>query len=185
MRHLLSILLILFVVTSCKSSDEPNGMLKQDAQISINVVSDTAPRAESDEEQPLSPLEVVKQADAIHITPYGADDDRDRGIADFQRDIDNVAIKMFGSDIIGDTPRTKGQLQKYFIGGKDVYFTTKHDKDTIGYIPNKVLQEAYTKVLAAYEAGNYEEVYRLFQKAYTAVPCTSKQYRELKAKGLH
>lgn len=183
MRHLLSILLILFVV-SCKT-DKPNGMLKQDAQISINVISGTTPRAESDEEQPLSPLEVVKQADAIHITPYGADKDRDRGIHETQRDLENISIKMLGDDIIGVSPREKGKLQKYFIGGKNVYFTTKQDKDTIAYIPNNVLQEAYTKVLAAYEAGNYEEVYKLFQQAYTAVPCTGKQYRELKAKNQH
>ncbi|SJZ43193.1 hypothetical protein [Porphyromonas cangingivalis] len=183
MRHLLSILLILFVV-SCKT-DKPNGMLKQDAQISINVISGTAPRAESDEEQPLTPLEVVKQAWAVHLIGHGMTKDADRVIHETQRDLENIAIKMFGSDIIGDTPRTKGQLQKFFIGGKDVYFTTKEDKDTIGYIPNKVLQEAYTKVIVAYEAGNYEEVYKLFQSAYTAVPCTGKQYRELKAKNQH
>ena len=183
MRHLLPILLILFVV-SCKT-DKPNGMLKQDAQISINVISGTAPRAESDEEQPLSPLEVVKQADAIHLIGYGYDNDCVRKILDKQRDFEGLSIRMFGNDIISESPRSLGQLHDFFIRAKDVYFTTVGDADTIAYVPNRVIQEAYPKVLAAYEAGDYPEVYRLFQQAYKAIPCTSKQFKELKEKGLN
>lgn len=184
MRHLLPTILLLFVVTSCES-DKPNGLLDPNAQISINVVSGATTRAESDEEQPLSPLEVVKQAMSLHVTAHGRETDSSRRILDKQRDLENVAVRMFGNDIISESPRHKGELQKAFIGGKDVYFTTLDDKDTIAYIPNRVLREAYIKVLAAYESGNHEEVYKLFQQAYTAVPCTGKQYRELKAKNQH
>lgn len=184
MRHLLSILLLAFVVTSCKT-DKPNGLLDPNAQLSINIVSGTAPRAESDEEQPLSPLEVVKQAMELHVTFSDNGMSGGRRILDKQRDLEKVAIKMFGNDIISESPRTKGQLQTDFIAGSNVYFTTLDSKDTIAYIPNRVLREAYIKVLAAYEAGDYPEVYKLFQEAYKAIPCTGKQYRELKTKNQH
>ncbi|MPM64489.1 hypothetical protein SDC9_111376 [bioreactor metagenome] len=101
-----------------------------------------------------------------------------RGIGDHQRDFENMAIKMFGTDIITQF----GELSLDFIGASDVVFVAIGD-DTCAYIPNVTLREAEVKVIAAYNAGNYDEVYRLFDNAYRAVPTTGKAYRALKAEG--
>lgn len=56
-------------------------------------------------------------------------------------------------------------------------------RDTIAYIPNKVVIEAEQKIKAAFDAGDYEECLRLFKEAYVFTPTTGPQWRALKAKG--
>lgn len=55
--------------------------------------------------------------------------------------------------------------------------------DTIGYIPNRVVEQAETAIHSAFEAGDYEECMRLFEQAYIFIPITGAEWRALKAKG--
>ncbi|MEG2495536.1 MAG: hypothetical protein RSB32_07550 [Mucinivorans sp.] len=57
------------------------------------------------------------------------------------------------------------------------------EKDTLGYIPNRVIRDAERKIKAAFEAGSYDECLRLFHEAYVFQPITGAQWRALKAKG--
>ena len=45
------------------------------------------------------------------------------------------------------------------------------------------MQEGWIKIKKAYDAGNYDEVYRLFQEVYTAIPITPSEYQKLVEKG--
>lgn len=188
MRHLLPTLLLLFVVTSCDKGT-PRQLLDPNAQLSINVVSGTEPR--SDGESPkTTPIETLKKIGAMYYRYPGAKRPAEMGIPEDHKDYEKLCIKLFGTFIIHQNtpPHKDGELNEEFIRATDVLFTSDavdHGGDTVAYIPNRALKEAYVKVLVAYEAGNVEEVYKLFREAYTAVPITGAEYRELKAKGLN
>ena len=88
-----------------------------------------------------------------------------RGFADAQRDLSIPALKMWGTDIISQ----EGELIKTFLYGIDVYLTDNNN-DTIGYVPQSVINNARTLIETAYNDENYTEVYRLFDEAFTFLP---------------
>lgn len=129
----------------------------------------------------LTALEIVQEAAEIHWTSQWAymNDDLDiqrhsfydpprqvgRGFAEAQKDFEIPALKMWGSDIIGQV----GGLAKDFLYAWDVYITNA-DGDSIAYIPNYVIDSARELIEAAYWAKDYETVYRLFDDAFTFLP---------------
>ena len=72
---------------------------------------------------------------------------------------------MWGTDIISQ----QGEFYKDFIYGFSVYITDSHN-DTIACVPNEVIDNARVLIEAAYYAEDYEEVYRLFNEAFTFLP---------------
>lgn len=61
-------------------------------------------------------------------------------------------------------------------------FAHQYKRDTLGYIPNRVIRDAETKIKAAFAAGDYDECLRLFNEAYVFTPITGAEWRALKAK---
>ncbi len=57
--------------------------------------------------------------------------------------------------------------------------------DTIGYIPNRVVHEAFAEAQRLHKEERYEDMVKVFTSAFVAHPCTAKQYEALKAKGLN
>lgn len=55
-------------------------------------------------------------------------------------------------------------------------------RDTIGYIPNRVVDQAEAAIHTAFEAEDYDECMRLFEQAYIFIPITGAEWRALKAK---
>lgn len=55
--------------------------------------------------------------------------------------------------------------------------------DTLGYIPNSVVLKAREQITEAFNRGDYDRVYELFDSAYVFIPITGERYRELEAKG--
>ncbi len=88
-----------------------------------------------------------------------------RGFAEAQRDLTIPALKMWGTDIIAQD----GSFMKEFIYGTDVYLTDNNN-DTIGYVPQSVINSARTLIESAYNDENYTEVYRLFDEVFTFLP---------------
>lgn len=178
-----------FALASCKKSDnKPSGLLDRDAKVSIHIVENSM-RAEGENPKTI-PLETLKEIDEMHFIGYNKTTYSGLGIGEENKDFDKLVIKLWGDYIIHNgapkyTGFKDGELNEYFIRAKDVYFTNRDDSKIVAYIPNKVLQEAYIKVKAAYDAGNLEEVYKLFAEAYTAIPTTNEEYAALKEKGLH
>lgn len=56
--------------------------------------------------------------------------------------------------------------------------------DTVGYIPNRVVLDARTKITAAFNDGDLAEVQRLFDEAFIFKPTTGAKWLALKAAGI-
>lgn len=89
----------------------------------------------------------------------------DRGFGDNQRDYDIPALMMFSTDII----ETDSSYQRDFIYSTNV-FLINSELDTIGYIPQQVIDDARVNIELALADENYTEVYRLFNEAFTFLP---------------
>lgn len=151
--------------------------LDPNAKLSINVR--TALRSTSDNPQHLSPLEIVQKAGIMRYLDVSDNTNIYRAISEVQRDIENVAIKMWGTDIIHGED---GSLQNYFLDNRNYVFCMPMG-DTIAYIPNAVVIEAAKKIRQAYNEGDTDKVYQLFQEAFTALPITGAEYAELVKQG--
>lgn len=80
------------------------------------------------------------------------------------------------------------ELNDYFFKVRDLRILApipegETEEPIIAYIPNKRMEEAEIAITTAYKEGRYDDVYRLFQELYTAIPTTTARWNELKAKG--
>lgn len=183
LRVILATLMVAIAMTSCKSCKEQPNLLKQGAMVYVNVkeggLKAMETTTEANEERRLTPRQIVEQAqDFMFIDPETKKPDMNIGILDVQRDLENVRIKMWGEQVINKD----GTLNDYFISLRDVRILGI-GSGIIGYIPNKVMEKADKEIRQAYEAGEYEKVYELFQEAYTATPITTQEWNALKEKG--
>ena len=122
------------------------------------------------------------------------------------RDTINPALKLLMQDVIGKSPDKQSLVLDGFfltlrdvvftrdlhIEGKDTVFCGYYDDysgpilkpniiDTIAYVPNAQLIAAEPLVRAAFEKGDYNECYRILEKAYSFIPITGGKWRKLKA----
>ena len=188
---LLAVVAVVMAVTACNGKDKPNGRLEQGAMIYVNIKEKGLKAMEGDtntEEKLYTPEEIVKEALNFCLETPDGHKNVLNGISDEMKDYENNRIKMWGEQIIS----RDGELVEYFMKSKDVRIIAKNvpgktnptvDEGIIAYIPNKVMQEGWIKIKKAYDAGNYEEVYRLFQEVYTAIPITPSEYQKLREKG--
>lgn len=183
-----SILGIGFV--SCEK--DKNKFLDPNAQISIKPAKDGwnktyphAPRMKNDITPGyLSPLEIVKQTSVLqhYMKPTpGYNGLAEIGFAESQRDTlsNPPRLKAWGTWIISQ----EGELSTGFIESTDMILVTKYHRDTIAYIPNKVMRAAEAAIKEAWAIENYDEVYRLFDEVFVFQPTTGAEYRALKANG--
>ena len=177
------------MVTACNCGNKPNGkLLDPSAMLYVNV-KDELPRAVNEgteaQERLLTPAEIVRECQNFCMDDSDEKINLLSGISDKMRDYENNRIKMWGQQIIDE----EGRLKETFIKCKNVricsgkYPDKDNHRNIIAYIPNKVMQEGWIKIKKAYDAGNYDEVYRLFQEVYTAIPITPTEYAKLKAEG--
>ena len=133
----------------------------------------------------LTPLEIVEQGLNIRFTTHWSfvNDYEDiqrhiyydepvnagRGFAEEHKDYDIPALKMWGTDIIGQN----GGLVKDFLYSVDVYITD-WNHDTIAHVPQAVIDNARLLIETAYHNQEYEEVYRLFDEVFTFRPIAGK-----------
>ena len=121
----------------------------------------------------LTALEIVQQAHAIKWKSKWAYESFEteeplsitRGFPDPYKDFNIPALKMRGIDVINE----QGEYQRVFTHGFSV-FIINLEGDTLAYVPDSVISNARPLIEAAYLNGDYEEVYRLFNEAYTFLP---------------
>lgn len=172
-------LLVGLLLISCNPEDIPEtkGKLDPNAMITIRPAKGVKLRSTI---TGLTALEVVEQARAIKWQSnwFGNiywDDVKDigRGFRPDQRDFDIPALKMLGIDIIAFDYDQNNNLYHYFykdfIYGFNVVLTD-NNSDTIAYVPDEVINTARPLIESAYENEDYEEVYRLFNEAFTFLP---------------
>lgn len=198
MRHFAPLLLLgAILLTACNPKQEPTQKgLDPSARLYINVRSNTMKVTNSTDtttaEDPIpTPREVVERAGCFMFTePRQGLTDRPLGIDDVQKDYEHERIMMWGGMIMNDFNNKEGRLElnDYFIKLRDLrILAPMKDGETenpiIAYIPNKRMEEAEAAITTAYKEGRYDDVYRLFQELYTAIPTTTARWQALKEKG--
>ena len=185
---------------------------KEGSFLYLNVRNTNTMKTETEKQEEgnllLSPLNIVKYADCI----ISVDTKNQQGIyavTDKLRDIENCRIKMWSEMVISKRPHKiegeRGSVQKWtllddgWISFRDVRLAVSNidpittddgvvlpattAPNVVAYIPNAKMDIAQKAIRKAWSEGNNEEVYRLFQEAFTFIPITDKAWKELKAKG--
>ena len=186
------------LITACNPKQEPTQQkgLDPSAKLYINVRTNTMKVTNATEttttDDPIpTPREVVEQAGCFLFTdPETGKPDCPLAIGDGQKDYENERIMMWGGMIMNDNNNKEGRLElnDYFLKVRDLRILAPipeggTEEPIIAYIPNKRMEEAEAAITKAYNEGNYDEVYRLFQELYTAIPTTTARWEALKAKG--
>ena len=151
----------------------------------------------------LSPLNIVKYSAGIICKGIGVNGNF--GIAPEMRDIEHSRIKMWSEMVIAKRPfKENGQrvdkwtlLDDGWIASRDVRLVVDNLNPittddgvvipagiwVVAYIPNAKMDEAQKAIRKAWEAKDNEEVYRLFNEAFTFIPITNNEWEALKEKG--
>ena len=198
MKHFAQLLLLgAILLTACNPKQEPTQKgLDPATKLYINVRNNTmkvtnATDTTTTEDPTLTPREVVEQADCFLFTdPETGKIDMPIAIGDEQKDLENERIVMWGGMIMNSFNNKEGRLEldSYFLKVRDLrILALLRDGETeqriVAYIPNKRMEEAEVAITTAYNEGRYDDVYRLFQELYTAIPTTTARWQALKAKG--
>lgn len=175
----LFVLLFAGILVACNGNDESAKPKTLDpfTKMNINVRSKLSRSDYSDKH--LTPLQIIQQAQAFQQYQPGDEMPRGRGIADSEKDFQNLLIRMRGSDIVRD-----GKVETYWRDARDLIILGEKG-DTIAYIPQHVRNKAFEIILEAEKRQDFDLIYKTFQEAFTAVPCTHEEYKELKEKGLN
>lgn len=197
MRHYTPLLLLgAILLTACNPKQEPTQQKGLDpaTKLYINVKDETMRDAQdttATDDPVLTPREVVERAGCFLFTdPRTGKTDMPLAIGDEQKDLESERIVMWGGMIMNDFNNKEGRLEldDYFFKVRDLRILApipegETEEPIIAYIPNKRMEEAEAAIMTAYKEGNYDEVYRLFQELYTAIPTTTARWQELKEKG--
>ena len=179
MKKTILFLFAIALFASCDRGDTPDnrGQLDPNAMI---LIRPAAGAFRSTGQVPgLTAFEIVEQGFRIEWqSRYGGNMEFtepqriSRSFTENQRDFDIPALKMLGIDIINpqggvlsDTP----ELMRDFIYAFSVYITDIN-LDTIAYVPNHVINEVRPLIIAAWDEQNFNEIYRLFDEAFTFRP---------------
>ena len=199
MRHYAQLLLLgaILLTAACTQKQEPTQKgLDPATKLYINVRNNemkvTNATDTTTTEDPIpTPREVVERAGCFLFTdPRTGKTDMPLAIGDEQKDLENERIVMWGGMIMNSFNNKEGRLEldDYFLKVRDLRILApipegETEEPIIAYIPNKRMAEAEAAITTAYNEGNYDEVYRLFQELYTAIPTTTARWQALKAKG--
>ncbi|WP_455994800.1 hypothetical protein [Porphyromonas endodontalis] len=196
MKYITPLLLLgAILLTACNPKQEPTQKgLDPATKLYINVRNQPMRDAQDTNatEDPVpTPREVVEQAITFLLTdPETGKPDCPLAIGDGQKDYENNRIVMWGGMIMNDFHNKEGRLEldDYFLKVRDFRILARLQGDEkeqriIAYIPNKRMEEAEVAITTAYDEGRYDDVYRLFQELYTAIPTTTARWQALKAKG--
>jgi len=184
MKHIIISLAIAATLSiSCSKEDKPN-KLDPDAMISIRGDNTATSLTKAGQ---LTPREVVQQATDLSFYSPAFSGPGNRGFIEAHRDVVNVRLLMWGTDIIDQF----GGYTTEFIGGHDFVIRRRLNNvgehppiyDTIAYIPQSVINSARALIKSAYDSGDYNTVYDLFDHAFTFRPVNGEEWRALKAQG--
>lgn len=203
MTTLLASLLATVILTSCGGDKPSDKLLDKNAMVYVNVQDGKATRAVNpdlpDNPAHLSPKELVAQAENMMLTTtdglegtfwlggliaegdYLASHGRKVGEPQYKL-LDQAKFVFWGDFVINVEDKENPKLVEEFFKSTNVRFEDIAG-NIIGYIPQRVFREAWKEVKKAFDAKDYDRVYKLFQETYTAYPCTTEEWQKLKAEG--
>lgn len=192
MKNLILIITLAGLLTACETDKifktDPLAMIHITEQQSGVVKSSTA-KIKSNPEH-LSGIEIVRQTKEIclvlnnTVTGDGSNE-ASRYFHENQRDTTSTPPKllMFATDVITEY----GTLSEELLTCTDVvlarWLNEKGLRDTIAYIPNATIRDAAVAIRRAFSDNDSDECYRLFNEAYTFIPITGAEWRELRSNG--
>lgn len=182
MLYILAAVVAIVALNSC-SKDDSNGRLDANAMISLRPAAGVKSADVNANPDHLTASEIVEQAATMWwYNKIASPNPIGRSFADHQRDFINNRLLMYGTDIIAQD----GSYENGFIKGEDMVLIRGVGNpirvDTIAYIPNAVLRTADAAIRSAYDKQDYTTCYQLFDKAFTFIPITGAEWRELKAR---
>lgn len=166
-------------LASCDKDEPSKKALDPNTPLVVHVATAKNLRATTANPSARSIEECMTKLDILSFkTPENGGKETNMVVSEEKKDYSKNTIKLYSDFIIS----AEGKLVNYFIAGSEFVFTGRGD-EIVGYIPNSVMRAAQAKIVVAYEAGNYDEVYRLFNEAFTAHPITPEEYQALKEQG--
>lgn len=204
MTTLLAALLAAVILTSCGGDKPSDKLLDKNAMVYVNVQDGKTTRAVNpdlpDNPAHLSPKELVAQAEDMLLTNKeglegtlwlgGIIKEGDelttmgRKAGEYQyKLLDEAKFVFWGSFVIGTNYKTnEPKLEEEFFKATNVHFCDK-EGNIIGYIPQRVLKDAWERIQKHFAAKEYDKVYQIFRETYQAYPCTPEEWNKLKAEG--
>lgn len=140
-----------------------------------------------------SSLQMAKKYPAA-MKETGVISDNMMHIVDNEKDTINGRIQLSAWLILG----SDGILNRALLDMCECYFvvaeTTKENPygvydfdspklDTVGYIPQSVIDNAREQIEALYAQERFDEIYELFHSAFTFYTCTGEEYKQIVANG--
>ena len=201
---LISALLIAVSLSGCGGDKPTDKLLDKNAMVYVNVQDGKTTRAVNpdlpDNPAHLAPKELVAQAETMIY-----DDPKDiettmwlgalikegdplttmgRKAGEYQyKLLDEAKFVFWGDFVIGTNYKTnEPKLEEEFFKATNVRFYDKAD-NIIGYIPQRVLKDAWERIQKHFAAKEYDKVYQIFRETYQAYPCTTEEWNKLKAEG--
>lgn len=172
MKKIILFLLSIVLFAACDKKETPNvdkGKPDPNATITIRPADGVKLRSTT---TGLTALEVVEQAVSIKYQSHYFDNKYEEKMKDIARmfdetlkDYDNLALKMYAIDVIS----AEGDYYRDLTYAVNVVITDLQG-DTIAYVPDKVISDARPLIEAAYADQDYNEVYRIFDQAFSFLP---------------
>lgn len=174
-KTILMLVLAGVALAACEKKDEPY-QFKGTEQIYLNGVEQ--PKFKSTTTQH-SLYEILREPELyLNVRFEGETADRYRHFSAEQRDTVNNRLLMFSTDILTE----EGELIYDFISSTNMFFYYSTG-DTVGYIPQSVIDNAREQIEALYAQERFDEIYELFHTAFTFYTCTGEEYKQIVANG--
>ncbi len=197
-KLLIAVLCIAAALVGCNDKKEVSGLINAgiavNGQTETRVTNTTIP----------NPGEMTPEDSVSFIVKYAygwyCAGERSRMFSSWDRDFERNRLMFYGIDVMANET-TLGEMivddSRY-----DIVFVVAHTKegvvlpdeefnsgeftklDTVAYIPNDVLFRARREIKAAFEAGDYQRCFELFDKAFIFVPTTHEKWQALKEAGI-
>ena len=180
-KTILMLVLVGVALTACEKKNEPY-QFKGTEQIYLNGVDQ--PKLKSTTKQ-YTVAEIVRNEYVQLVNSM-----QTRGFAEGQRDTINNRLMMWADDIL----TVNGEILYEFIGQTNTHLIIPNGEldpsgllgfkwDTVGYIPQSVIDNARVQIETLYEQERYDEIYELFHTAFVFYPCTGEEYKQIVANG--
>lgn len=189
MKKLFIITAIACILIGCKdeSAKTDFGMVKIRG---YRTVSASQKAKQMSEYIHLSDKEIVRQT--FELSGLNTDGfNSTRGFADVQKDTVNNVLMMWPEDIIYNENGSY-KICEFFITMRNVIIRRVIDYtvingdyqfDTIAYIPNSVIIRADSVIHEMYKKSDFDGIKKEFNTAFTFLPVTGKEWRELEKAG--
>lgn len=173
-KTILLMALVGIVLTACEKKND--GFTFREDTIWLNGVEQ--PKFKSTGKQ-YSVAEIVRLPEVLLVCSS-----QTRGFSEPQRDTINNRLMMWSTDVLRED---EGEIfiTYEFIGSTDVHLISDATQtpDTVGYIPQSVIDNAREQIEALYAQERFDEIYELFHTAFVFYPCTGQEYKDIMASG--